>query len=150
MRAKIERARIDDGPAILQLLSESGLPTEGFLDHLNTAIVARADGRLIGCAALEVYPDGALLRSVAVAAAAKSQGIGSQLTDVVLEIAGTLGMPAVYLLTTTAEGFFPKFAFERVARSDVPLSVQASVEFRSACPATAVAMRRVLRPPSQV
>jgi amino-acid N-acetyltransferase len=146
----IERATIDDGPAILELLSESGLPVDGLLDHLSTAFVARADSRVVGCAALEVYPDGALLRSVAVAAAVKSQGIGSQLTSVALDLARTLDMPAVYLLTTTAESFFPKFAFERVARSDVPLSLQTSVEFRSACPATAVAMRRVLNPPSHV
>jgi N-acetylglutamate synthase-like GNAT family acetyltransferase len=58
----IERATVDDGPAILQLLSKRGLPVDGLLDHINTAIVARLDGRVVGCAALEVYPDGALLR----------------------------------------------------------------------------------------
>ena len=47
----------------------------------------------------------------------------------------------VFLLTTTAEGFFPRFGFERIQRSDVPSSVQTSVEFRSACPASAVVMR---------
>lgn len=144
MRALIERARADDRAAILQLLSESGLPADGLLDHLNTAIVARADGRVVGCAALEVHPDGALLRSVAVAAPAKGQGIGSQLTNAALDLAGALGVPAVFLLTTTAEGYFPKFAFEPVARYEVPASVQTSVEFRSACPSTAVAMRKVL------
>ncbi len=144
MRVSIERATVDDGPAILQLLSDSALPVDGLLDYLNTAIVARADGRVVGCAALEVYPDGALMRSVAVAAAAKGQGIGTQLTNAALDLARTLRMPAVYLLTTTAEGFFPKFAFEPVARHEVPASVQTSVEFRSACPSTAVAMRKVL------
>jgi amino-acid N-acetyltransferase len=150
MPMKIERARPDDRPAILQLLSESGLPNDGLLDHLNTALVARAEGRVVGCAALEIYPDGALLRSVAVAAAVKSRGIGSQLTHVALDLAGTLGMPAVYLLTTTAERFFARFAFETVARSDVPLSVQRSVEFGYACPSTAAAMRRVFKPASHM
>ena len=42
--------------------------------------------------------------------------------------------PVLDLLTTTAERFFPGFGFERVERVDVPASVQASVEFRSACP----------------
>ena len=73
----IQRARADDAAAILQLLAESGLPADGLLDHLNTAIVARTDGRVVGCAALEVYLGGALLRSVAVAAAARGHGIGA-------------------------------------------------------------------------
>ena len=53
-------------------------------------------------------------------------------------------MPAVYLLTTTADGFFPRFGFSRITRDDVPDSVKGSVEFRSACPASAVVMRKVL------
>jgi amino-acid N-acetyltransferase len=144
MRVNVERATADDGPAILQLLSESGLPIDGLLDHVNTAFVARAEARVVGCAALEIYPDGALLRSVAVAADAKGQGIGTELTRVALDLATTLGVPAVYLLTTTAEGFFPRFAFQPIARHEVPESVQRSVEFRSACPSTALVMRKPL------
>jgi amino-acid N-acetyltransferase len=142
MRVSIERATVDDGPAILQLLSDSALPVDGLLDHLNTAIVARADGRVVGCAALKVYPDGALLRSVAVEAAAQGQGIGTQLTRSALDLANTVAVATVYLLTTTADGFFPKFAFQRIARELVPASVQRSVEFRSACPSTAIVMRK--------
>jgi amino-acid N-acetyltransferase len=51
----------------------------------------------------------------------------------------------MYLLTTTAERYFPKFGFERIERRDVPETVQASVEFTSACPASAVVMRKSLR-----
>jgi amino-acid N-acetyltransferase len=47
---------------------------------------------------------------------------------------------ALYLLTTTAEGYFPKLGFERISRGDVPASIQASVEFTSACPASAIVM----------
>jgi amino-acid N-acetyltransferase len=145
MRMNIEQATVDDGPAILQLLANSGLPVDGLLDHMHTAIVARDEGRVVGCAALEVYADGALLRSVAVDAAARSRGIGTQLTTAALDLATTLGLPAVYLLTTTAEEFFPKFAFQRIERQQVPASVQTSVEFRSACPSTAIVMKRALR-----
>jgi amino-acid N-acetyltransferase len=52
----------------------------------------------------------------------------------------------VFLLTTTAEGFFPRFGFEAVRHADVPASVQASVEFQSACPASAIVMRKRLAP----
>ena len=144
MRASIERATVEDGPAILQLLSRSALPIDGLLDHMNTAFVARLDGRVVGCAALEVYPDGALLRSVAVDAAAKRRGIGTQLTITALRLASTFGVSAVYLLTTTAEAFFPKFEFQQIARDEVPVGVQASVEFRSACPSDALIFRKVL------
>ena len=54
------------------------------------------------------------------------------------------GVDTVFLLTTTAERFFPKFGFEPVTRADVPASLKESVEFRSACPQTAVVMRKQL------
>ena len=53
-------------------------------------------------------------------------------------------MPDGQELTTTAERFFPRFGFERITRDDVPASVQASIEFREACPASATVMRRWL------
>jgi amino-acid N-acetyltransferase len=146
MHVRFEPAVVDDGPAILRLLSDSGLPVDGLVEHLNTAIVARADGRVIGCAALEIHPDGALLRSVAVDAALKSRGLGTELTRLALNLAVRLGMPAVYLLTTTAEGFFPRFGFQRIERDAVPASVRTSVEFQSACPSTALVMKRPTEP----
>jgi amino-acid N-acetyltransferase len=141
----IEQASVDDGQAIVQLLLKSGLPVDGLLDHMNTAIVARDEGRVVGCAALEIYADGGLLRSVAVDAAARGRGIGTQLTIAALDLATARGVPAVYLLTTTAEEFFPRLAFQRIDRQQVPASVQTSVEFRSACPSTAIVMKRAPR-----
>jgi amino-acid N-acetyltransferase len=133
-----------DASAILELITKAGLPIDGLVDHLGTALVARVDRRVVGCAALEVYRDGALLRSVAVDPRARGRLIGHRLTEAALEMARSLGVPAVYLLTTTAEGFFPRFGFHPVERADVPVDVRESVEFRSACPSTAVVMRRAL------
>src|SRR6185436_20434859 len=98
----------------------------------------------IGSAALEVYPDGALLRSVAVAPESQRQGLGHELTAAAIRLAETLNVPALYLLTTTAEQFFPRFGFDRIARVDVPATVQASVEFTSACLTSATVMRKTL------
>jgi phosphinothricin acetyltransferase len=142
--ATIDRARPDDVADLLRLLEQNQLPTAGIRDHLTTALVAREQGEVVGSAALEVYPEGALLRSVAVAPALQRRGLGRQLTDAAIRLAQELRVPAMYLLTTTAETFFPKFGFERMARADVPLSVQASVEFTSACPSTATVMRKRL------
>jgi amino-acid N-acetyltransferase len=143
-RVDIERATADDRESILRLLAESHLPLDGLLDHLDTALVARADGRLVGCAALEVYPDGVLLRSVAVDRHARGLGIGRALTNAALTLARSLDVPSVYLLTTTAEHYFPKLGFTTIARDQVPAGVQQSVEFRSACPASAIVMRQSL------
>jgi amino-acid N-acetyltransferase len=133
-----------DREAVMELLTAQGLPLDGLADHFDTAIVARQGSRIVGSAALEMYDDGALLRSVAVDPSVRSTGLGRRLTDAALDRARARHAPAVYLLTTTAEGFFPRFGFTRIAREDVPESVKRSVEFRSACPASAVVMRKVL------
>jgi amino-acid N-acetyltransferase len=140
----IERAAAADVAAVLALLTENKLHTAGLPEHLPTTIVARQDGRVVGCAALEVYADGALLRSVAVAPALQHQGLGQTLTATALQLADDLKLPAVYLLTTTAERFFPRFGFESIERQALPASVQTSIEFTSACPSSATVMRKVL------
>jgi N-acetylglutamate synthase-like GNAT family acetyltransferase len=141
MKVHITRASEADGPSILQLLRDSGLPTDGLADHLHTALVARDGAVVVGCAAIELYADGALLRSVAMAPAARGRGVGGQLTEAALALARSFGVPEVYLITTTAESYFPKFGFVQTTRDRVPTGVQQSVEFRSACPASAVVMR---------
>ena len=142
--ARIEPATPQDFNAVLALLAEHRLPPDGLSEHLATTLVARDGGRVIGSAALEVYVDGALLRSVAVARESQGQGLGRKLTEAALSLGQELHTPAVYLLTTTAEGYFPRLGFERTDRDAVPESVKASVEFKSACPASAVVMRKLL------
>jgi amino-acid N-acetyltransferase len=141
---QIEHARPDDTDGVLRLLEQNRLPLDGLHHHLATTLVARRNGSIVGSAALEVYPEGALLRSVAVATELRGQGLGHTLTDAALQLAQDLSLPAIYLLTTTAEGYFPKFGFERIARADVPATVQTSVEFTSACPSSAIVMRKTL------
>ena len=141
---RIDRAVSADADDVLRLLEQNELPLDGLREHLDTTLVAREGGEVVGSAALEVYDDGALLRSLAVAPRERSRGLGRALTDAAIGLARELHAPAVYLLTTTAETFFPRFGFERIARSDVPESVQRSVEFTSACPSTATVMRKTL------
>jgi amino-acid N-acetyltransferase len=126
------------------LLEQCHLPLAGIDDHVATLLVAREGADVIGTAALELYADGALLRSVAVDPRRQGSRLGHQLTEAALLLAETHGADAVFLLTTTAERFFPKFGFERISRDDVPGSVRASVEFQSACPASATVMRKRL------
>ena len=144
MDAHIEHARDGDAAAILRLLEEHHLPVDGLLDHLATVIVARQNGSIVGSAGLELYPDGALMRSVVVSTHVQGTGLGHRLTDAAIQMARDVGSPAIYLLTTTADRYFPRFGFERIERTSVPATVQASVEFTSACPSTATVMRKSL------
>jgi len=144
VQTKIEPAQSDDVESVLGLLEQNRLPIAGLQQHLATTLIVRRNGLLVGSAALEVYSDGALLRSVAVAPELQGQGLGGELTDAAIRLAESLDVPAIYLLTTTAERYFPKFGFERIARTDVPAKVQTSIEFTSACPSSATVMRKTL------
>jgi amino-acid N-acetyltransferase len=64
------------------------------------------------------------------------------LVEQLLERAEKAGVDELYLLTTTAEKYFPKFGFTRTTRSAVPDSLKSSAEFRGACPDTAIVMSR--------
>jgi GNAT superfamily N-acetyltransferase len=72
-------------------------------DHFGSTLVARRAGRIVGSVAVEMYPDGGLVRSVAVAAELQGQGLGRSLTDAAFSMAKDAGIGTPYLLTTTAE-----------------------------------------------
>ena len=129
---------------ISDLLTTNSLPLDGVADSIERFVVAREDGRIVGCVGLEVYGDSALLRSAAVHDEVKGRGIGRTLVNEILADAHQQGVAAVYLLTTTAENYFPAFGFERIDRSEVPLELDASEELKGACPASAIVMRKRL------
>lgn len=144
MAPLIERATAADVDAIEALLALNHLPLAGFRNHLATAMVAREGGQVVGSAALEVYGDDALLRSVAVSPSHQRQGLGAALTAAAVRLAEQLDIAAVFLLTTTAAAYFPRFGFEPIDRAAVPAGVRSSIEFTSACPANAAVMRKRL------
>lgn len=130
----------EDLDAVHALLRAARLPTEGLDSHVHTALVARDGGTIVGCAALELYPPFALLRSVAVDASRRGQGLGQLLTAEAIALGRRLGVTGIYLLTETASGFFPKLGFVPIARDEVPAEVRQSIEFTSVCPVSAQAM----------
>jgi amino-acid N-acetyltransferase len=131
-----------DLAAIEQLLTASSLPLDGVRDSLGGFVVAQSGERLVGVAGLEVCCDNALLRSVAVLPEWRSRGLGRALVTRVISDAEARGIRALYLLTTTAERYFPSFGFKQIARDDVPGDVRETAEFQSACPASATVMCR--------
>ena len=143
-RLSVRQARPGDLPALQELLSLCGLPFDGVPDHLDTFLVALDQGRLTGSVGLERYgPDG-LLRSLAVHPDYRGRGLGTRLTRLALREAHRLGLRQVFLLTETASEYFLRFQFRRVPRQQAPPAVQASVEFASVCPETAICMERCL------
>jgi phosphinothricin acetyltransferase len=141
-------ARPGDLPAIVDLVQAVNLPPDGIEAAMEHFWIARHDERVVGTMGLEVYDDHALLRSLAVAPAWQGRGIGLALTDMALSYLTTRQFHAVYLLTTTAERFFLRHGFCTVPRADVPTSVQQSIEFQAACPATATCMARTFTYPA--
>ncbi|SRR6266536_242456 len=150
----IRHASLADLPAIEQLLTDADLPTAGVEEILRADagdfFVAEAetlDQRerlLVGVAGLEVCCDNALLRSVAVRPEWRRHAVGRDLVRRIVSEAESRGLHALYLLTTTAEHYFPRFGFEPIERRDVAPEIAETVEFKSACPSSAVAMKKSL------
>src|SRR5213082_785658 len=141
---QIRSARRSDLPAVESLLAESDLPTEGVRDNFSSFVVADDRGAIAGAVGFEKYGSVALLRSAVVAPDHRGTGVGRKLVEQLLERAEEAGIDDLYLLTTTAEKYIPRFGFTRTTRATVPDAVKASAEFRGACPDSAVVMTRPL------
>lgn len=139
---RIRNATNADLPEVETLLSASDLPLDGVRDNFSSFVVAEDEGAVAGAIGLEQFGSIALLRSAVVAPEHRGAGIGRQLVEVLLERAEESGVEELYLLTTTAEKYFPRFGFTRTTRSAVPDALNASAEFQGACPDTAVVMIR--------
>ncbi|HEX5970642.1 MAG TPA: arsenic resistance N-acetyltransferase ArsN2 [Gemmatimonadaceae bacterium] len=131
-----------DLAAVERLLTASSLPLDGVREAFGSFVVAEAKGDIVGVAGLEVCCDNALLRSVAVHPDWRSHGLGRALVTRVISDAEARGLRALYLLTTTAERYFPSFGFHTISRDDVPDDLRETAEFRGACPASATVMCR--------
>lgn len=135
------RSAVDGDLAdVERLLVESSLPTTGVAESLGTFIVAESNGGLVGVVGLEICCEFALLRSTAVAPEWRDRGLGRRLVERIIAEAEARGICALYLLTTTAERYFPSFGFAMTTRDVVPPAVQQTAEFQSACPASATVM----------
>ena len=145
MTASIRRAVPDDWRQIEALLAAAALPLDGAGEAFQIGFVAESGGRLVGTAALEVFGDAALLRSVAVDATRRGEGLGQRLVEAALAEARHRDLLSVHLLTTTAASFFPRCGFITTPRAAVPPSLLQSVEFQTACPASAVVLAIQLR-----
>lgn len=140
MSTVLRSAEPADLERLTGFLEAAALPTAGVAAALGGFVVAESDGRMAGVAGLEVHGRDGVLRSVAVDPSLRSRGLGARLTERMLERARATGLRRVYLLTTTAEDYFPRHGFRRISREAASPDVQRSVEFRESCPASATTM----------
>lgn len=142
---EIRPARADDLGAVQQLVIAAGLPADGIDDHFGDGYaIAESAGGAIGVEGIEVHGADGLLRSAAVDPAWRGAGVGDALTRDRLRWAASRGLREVWLLTTSAADYFPRFGFERVERAAAPPLIRQSRQFSETCGATAVAMRLIL------
>ena len=130
--------------AAKRLLAECGLPNADVDKHFSQFTIARNGSRVAGVAGLESAGATGLLRSLAVAADERNQGIGEALCEAVFAGARKKGMTRLYLLTTDAPAYFERFDFFVVARDDAPPEIQATDQFSVLCPSTSILMVKEL------
>ncbi|UQN09421.1 arsenic resistance N-acetyltransferase ArsN2 [Deinococcus sp. QL22] len=139
-------ATADDLTVIETLLRAAALPLEGIEAHLPGFVLAHRDQEVVGLAGTERYGAYGLLRSVTVRSDQRGQGKGQALTSELIRRAHDAGLSGLFLLSTAAERFFPKFGFTPITRGDLPPGLFASQELQGVCPASAVVMHLALQP----
>lgn len=130
----IRKATIKDIKVIHELLQEYGnkgellpRPLSVLYDHVRdfSVYVDSKKGRIVGCCALQFcWEDLAEIRSLAVHPEYQGQKIGSMLTEAVLEEAESFGVKKIFALTYRP-GFFNRFGFLEIDRSELPLKIWA-------------------------
>jgi amino-acid N-acetyltransferase len=134
----LSRPHVADIEALLQLCD---LPFEDCRLHLDNFVGIILDGKLIATGALQYEGSVALLRSIAVHPDSRGRGLAGMMTRHLLEQARASRVKQLYILTETAETYFTRFEFYSIRRQTVPVSIQATQQFESLCPASAQAMR---------
>jgi amino-acid N-acetyltransferase len=143
---RIRPARAEDWSAVADLLTAANLvPLDASAQFgLQYAVAEDPGGAIVGVGGYERHGTDILLRSVAVARAWQSCGVGHRLVANRLEDAASRGYKSAYLLTDTAEAWWERHGFAAIARTEAPPAVTQSQEWSHACPASATAMLRRL------
>ena len=130
-----------DLPGVQSLLRAAELPLDGLEEQFADAYaVAVAGDEIVGAEGMEVYGRSGLLRSAVVHPAWRGRGVGDALTRDRIAWAQRAGLERIFLLTTTAESYFPRFGFRPLDRAEAPREIRESREFAAACPASAAFM----------
>ena len=130
---------IDPAPqSVIELLQACALPTADLGVSGKVGFVCEyRGGELVATCGLEVLGTTAPLRSLAVRADWRGQGLAANLLNAVLQSATARGIGEVYLLTETASDFFIRHGFTVIDRDLAPDAIRTSSQFASLCPQSA-------------
>ncbi|MBD2705777.1 GNAT family N-acetyltransferase [Spirosoma sp. BT702] len=142
MALYIENARPDEKGIVVALLEQGDLLTEDLPTGLSGFVIAKDEETAVGVAGIESFGSVGLLRSVAVDPTHQGNGIAAQLIEQLLATADAAHLQELYLITTTAEGYFNRYGFAPVSRETVPQAIQQTQQFSGLCPSSAVVMKR--------
>jgi len=139
-------ATIQDESGIKTLLHTCDLPSDDLnSSHMEHFFVIKDARGIVGSVGLEVCGKFGLLRSLALTESLRGRGLGIQLVRHIEIYARSQQIPALYLLTTTADQFFARIGYLPISRASVPAPVGETTEFQSTCPASAVCMYKGLQ-----
>ena len=144
--ATITLEAADDGTLayVESLLEESGLPSADVRSKPGCFYVAYDGDKAVGIGGIERRGAAGLLRSVAVERSARGEGLGTALCEQLEAVARDEDVEVLYLLTTTASGFFVDRGYVEIERREAPVAIRGTTEFADLCPETAVCMRKPL------
>jgi amino-acid N-acetyltransferase len=129
----------------IHLLETARLPTEDLTEaHCESFFFSGAPDAPTGLVGLELFGNVALLRSLVVSDTQRGTGQGSALLRHAETEARARGVRTLYLLTTTAVGFFARQGYARVPRDSAPDAIRGTREFSGICPANSAFMVRAL------
>jgi amino-acid N-acetyltransferase len=141
---RVDVASTQDLNAIRALLERCGLPTSDLESARPQFAVIHRDGQLVAAGALQRFRTAALLRSVVVAPERRGGGLGRSVVSELERLAQAGEISRLVLLTQTAAEFFTRQGFRAIERGSAPRDMQASEEFRSLCPSSAICMAKDL------
>jgi len=144
MECFIRKAKENEYRAIIHLLASNNLPTSDIYQKNISLFVGLQDNEIIATIGIEIYEKVALLRSLCVKEGFKNQHFGKKMLTHLLTVCAKEKIEMLYLLTTTAERYFLRHGFEKIARENTPFIIQQTHEFKDICPSSAVVMRLTL------
>jgi len=153
---RVRKAKLTDVPDIHRLVNHYAderimLPRTltDLYENVWEFTVAEDEGNLVGCGALKLYnQETAEIRSLCVDEMRKSEGIGREIMEILLDEAEALGLKTVFALTV-APKFFAKVGFHEVPRERFPTKVWRDClrcERYTCCSETTVTLELVERP----
>ncbi len=141
---RVVAASAHDLTAIRALLERSGLPTSDLESARPEFAVIRENGSVVAAGGLQRFGSSALLRSLVVAPHRRGAGLGLAIVRELERLARASGINHLILLTQTAADFFARQGYRVIERTGAPEDMQASEEFRSLCPSSALCMTKSL------